>query len=111
MEYKFTTKAYGQEGDFGVEVEPGGIEVLREIGWWGWTPQEAQMIIDKSKALEEDDEFIYQVEGSDLLIRIFTDEVYFFDYRTEQETEDLLWTFDQFIDFMEQFKKFIEENS
>jgi hypothetical protein len=114
MKYKFTTNPYEQKGVndfFGVEILDKSIEVLREIAWEGWTSQEVQMIIDNSKALQGDEKFEYQVVGSDLIIVVYPDYVYFFDYHTEQEEEDFKWSFTEFIDFMEKFKKFIEENS
>lgn len=99
--------------DFGVDYDSLSIneKSLFQIAWWGWTPQEIQMIIDKSKRLQGKEMFYYQVVGSDLSIHIYADEVYFFDWHTEQETEDFKWSFNEFIDFMEQFKKFVLENS
>jgi hypothetical protein len=112
--YKFTTNPYGQKGvnDFyGVEILDNSIEALREISWHGWTPQKIQMIIDKSKALTGDKKYEYQVEGSDFIMSIYTDEVYFFDTHHDGQEADFIWSFSEFIDFMEKFKKFVEENS
>jgi hypothetical protein len=113
MKYKFTTSPYGQKDSimFGVEILDKSIESLREISWDGWTPQEIQMIIDKSKKLQGEEMFYYQVVGSDLSIHIYHDEVYFFDHHTKQKEEDFKWSFNEFIDFMEKFKEFIKENS
>ncbi|THD32872.1 hypothetical protein [uncultured Flavobacterium sp.] len=97
--------------EFGVKVFDKNIEALEQIEWHGWTPSEVQMIIDKSKALRGNQVYNYQVSGSDLSIHIYPEEVYFFDWRTEREEEDFKWSFNEFIDFMEQFKKFIKENS
>lgn len=114
MKYKFTTNPYGQKGInnfFGVEILDISIEALREIAWQGWTPKEIQMIIDESKKATEENRYEYQVEGSDLIIVVYPNEVYFFDYHTENEEEDFKWSFSEFIDFMEKFKKFVAENS
>ncbi len=97
--------------EFGVEALDSNIEALEQIEWHGWTPAEIQMIIDKSKALHGDKNFQYQVPGSDFIMSIYTGEVYFFDTHHDGEEADFIWTFNEFIDFMEQFKKFVKENS
>jgi len=113
MKYKFTTTPYKQKNIkmYGVDILDNSIESLRQISWQGWTSEEIQKIIDKSKSLRGDQDYKYQVPGSDLLINIYPDEVYFFDYRTEQEEEDFSWTFEEFINFMEKFKEFVKDNS
>lgn len=97
--------------EFGIEAIDKTIEALEQIEWHGWTPSEIQMIIDESKKATENNRYEYQVAGSDLIIVVYPDEVYFFDYHTEKEEEDFKWPFNEFIDFMEKFKKFVEENS
>jgi len=117
MEYKFTTNPYGQKNMpgkmFGIDVASLSQEdwALNGIGWDEWTPSEIQMIIDKSKELQGEKMYGYQVAGSDLMIYIYTDEVHFFDAYSEKEKADIIWSFDKFIDFMEQFKVFVKENS
>lgn len=110
MKYKFTNNAYDIPRMLGVEILDKSIETLREIAWRGWTANEVQMIIDKSKALQKGSKFEYQVEGSDFMMSIYPDEVYFYSAYSNQETADFIWTFNEFIDFMENFKKIIEEN-
>lgn len=113
MKYKFTTNPYEQKNVndfFGVEILDNSIEALREIAWHGWTPEEVQMIIDKSNTLTGNERYKYQVPGSDFLIWVYSTEVYFFDMHNDQEEEDFKWTFDEFITFMTDFKKFIEDN-
>jgi hypothetical protein len=113
MKYEFTTKAYGQEGMYGVKYESLNDETkaLFQIAWWGWTTLEIQVILDKAKSLSEGEEYDYQVSGSDLLISIDKESVYFFDANTKsQEEEDFKWDFAEFISFMEEFKIFIEAN-
>ena len=83
---------------------------LFQIAWHGWTPEEIQMIIDKSKALKDSERYSYQVPGSDFIMSIYTDEVYFFDTHHDGEEADFIWTFYEFIDFMELFKEFVKEN-
>lgn len=117
MKYRFSTNPYGQKDIlikvFGVDLDSLTPETwaLNGIAWDDWTPQEIQMIIDKSKALQGNQEYEYQVVGSDLLIIIDKNEAHFFDAYSEQEEADIIWSFDKFIDFMEQFKKFVEDNS
>lgn len=84
---------------------------LFQIAWWGWTPTEIQIIIDKSSALQGTQIFKYQVEGSDLIIIIDKDDVSFYDWHSKQEEPDIVWPIPTFIDFMKQFKKFVEKNS
>lgn len=97
--------------DIGVEVLDDSIAALENIEWWGWTEEEAQMIIDESKKIKEKEIYEYTVQGSELTISVDKDYVYFFDWKTPQEEEDFSWTFDTFIKFMEEFKIFIRENS
>lgn len=117
MEYKFTTNPYGQKNMpgkmFGIDVASLSQEnwALNGIGWDEWTPNEIQMIIDKSKALQGNQMYSYQVPGSDLVVYIYVDEVHFFDSYSEKEEADLIWSFAKFIDFMEQFKEFVAKNS
>lgn len=116
MKYKFTKNSYSADSieplyEFGVEVSDDSIAALERIEWWGWTVEEAQKIIDKAKSLKGEEFFDYIVEGSELRICIDTEGVLFFDWRTSQPDGDFSWTFDEFIEFMEQFKEFIAENS
>ncbi len=83
---------------------------LFQIAWQGWTVEEVQMIIDKSKSLTGNDIYDYIVPGTELTISIDKECVYFFDWRTAQEEEDFNWTFNEFINFMEAFKDFISKN-
>jgi hypothetical protein len=98
--------------DYGVDYDSLDEEhkALFQIAWHGWTPSEVQMIIDKSNALAGDEKFKYQVVGTDLMIYIFTDKVFFCDLHNDTEEPDFKWTFDEFITFMKDFKRFIEDN-
>ncbi|MCS3867710.1 hypothetical protein J3D55_000626 [Chryseobacterium ginsenosidimutans] len=97
--------------DFGVDYESLDEmhKVLFEIAWHGWTSNEVQLIINNSSALTGDAKYRYQVEGSDLMIYIHKDRVYFFDKTNDGEEADLIWTFDEFIGFMKSFKKFLAD--
>jgi hypothetical protein len=114
MKYKFRKQSYSGDQplyQYGVEVLDNSIRALEQIEWWGWTSDEVQMIIDKSMALKDNEEFEYQVEGSDFIMSIDKDEVYFYDLHNPQKEEDFKWPLSEFITFMKEFKKFIEENS
>ncbi|WP_336690298.1 MULTISPECIES: hypothetical protein [unclassified Chryseobacterium] len=99
--------------DFGVDYESldEKHKVLFEIAWHGWTNKEVQLIIDNSKALTGDEKYTYQVEGSDLMMYVYKNNVYFFDKRNDGEEADLILTFNEFIEFMKNFKKFLLENN
>ncbi|MCP1997087.1 hypothetical protein [Flavobacterium sp. HSC-61S13] len=116
MDYKFSLDPYGQKDMtfkfYGIEIDSLTDETwaLNGINWWGWTVEEIQKIIDKSMSLVDNQNYEYQVEGSDLILYIKRERVCFYDMRSEQEEADLIWSFEQFIDFMEQFKAFVAEN-
>ena len=118
MEYKFKIKNKGTENEpaYEIGVDLDSIEkdeefALSNLDWHEWTPQEIQMIIDKTEALAGDENYEYQVPGSDFIMSIYTDEVYFFAWQTRQEEADFIWSTEKFINFMKAFKKFVEENS
>lgn len=99
--------------EYGVERESLSEEIksLYHIIWHGWTQEEIQMIIDKIYSLSEGEIYEYQVVGSDLFIQVDYNYASFFDWRTSSETEDFSWTKEEFLVFLKDFKKFIEENS
>ena len=53
--------------EYGIERESldDKIKSLYHITWNGWTPEEIQMIIDKTSELSDNDYYEYQVVGSD----------------------------------------------
>lgn len=122
MEYKFKkydinsskTPDDKKEFDFGVDYYflTQSEKSLHNIGSHLWTPQKIQELIDKSNALQGDNEFQYQVEGGHLgIIVTKTDGVAFFDLTNrDKEEEDFIWPFEKFIVFLKDFKKFVEEN-
>jgi hypothetical protein len=109
---EFTNKAFNIEGMIGVKIEllDQNIISLAQICSNNWTVEEAQLIIDESKKLNDKEIYDYVVPGTELTISVDKDFVYFFDWRTPQEEEDFSWTFNQFIEFMEDFKDFISKN-
>ena len=112
--YKFTTKPYGQEGFWGVEYDSleENEKALFQISSHTWSIEEADQLINDSLTLENEQEIQYQVDHGHLGIIISKSEgVAFFDLTNrEKEEEDFTWTFEQFITFMQDFKKFIGEN-
>ncbi len=117
MKYKFSLNLYKQKDMhdkfYGLDLHALARDewALNGMCWDGWTPEEIQKIIDKSIDLVGNEEYRYQVVGSDLFIIVDKVEVHFFDAYSEQEEADLIWSFEKFIDFMEQFKIFVAENS
>ncbi|WP_148638445.1 hypothetical protein [Olleya sp. ITB9] len=111
MKYKFSTKPFGWSGDFGVDYEslPDIEKKLSEIGSNHWTPKNIQEIIDESNKLEDEEDYTYQVEGSDFFIAVKKAEVLM--WARGSETPDITWSFQKFISFMKEFKKFVELNS
>ena len=89
--YKFTTSAHDIEGFFGVDYRNLDEQeiALTEIGWDGWTASELQLIIDKCKLLSGDEEFDYEVEGSDFYIIIKKSEVLM--WARASSLPDLVW--------------------
>jgi len=114
MKYEFTNQAHGQEGMFGLKYETldSKIIALFQIASWYWTPEEIQSLIDQSKALQGNERVEYSVEGGYLLIIVTRENAFFYDLvNSTNEYEDFKWTFEEFIKFLEDFKKFVAENS
>ena len=109
--YEFTIKPYGQEGPFGVKYESLKDEDkgLFEINSFHWTKEEVQNIISESKSLDDFGEYEYEVEDTGYFMLIKKQEVLM--WARDSEEPDIIWTFEKFINFMEQFKDFIEKNS
>lgn len=83
-------------------------EALIHLGSHLWTPENIQEIIDKSNSLEGEEDYTYQVEGSDFFIAVKRSEVLM--WARDNTEPDITWPFDKFIEFMEAFKKFVSEN-
>jgi hypothetical protein len=114
MEYKFDKKKISNSTFFLIECKE--KDILENLGISNWTPKEAQLIIDKVEAnrtlSKTEDPYVWGNED----VTVFANEigVLLIDkmaIRAKQEAEPLELTHDEFIDFMKDFKKFIEENS
>lgn len=117
MSYKFKKISYSADGidplwQYGVKDLDKSIEALEQIESWAWTPEEIQSLIDQSKALQGNERVEYSVEGGYLLIIVTKENAFFYDLvNSTNEYEDFKWTFEEFIKFLEDFKKFVAENS
>ena len=118
MNYKFKKKNFGADNDpnpsyeFGVDLDSITEDkefALDSLDWWGWTPEIIQKIIDKSNKLTGNNDYTYQVEGSDFFIAVKKSEVLM--WARESRKPDITWSFNKFITFMQEFKKFVEKNS
>ena len=89
MKYKFTNKCYGWKEHFGVDYEslPEEEKALDDISWQGWTSKEVQKIINNSNKLRINEEYDYQVEGSDFYIIVTKEQVNM--WRKDSSTPDI----------------------
>jgi hypothetical protein len=98
---------YGVDYDFLDERE----KTLFEINSHEWTSKKVDDLINECNSLQHDDYIQYQVEGGHLGIMIDKESVAFFNLRErKQEEEDFEWKYSEFIDFLQEFKKFLQEN-
>ncbi|MFC6097345.1 hypothetical protein ACFPVY_11885 [Flavobacterium qiangtangense] len=118
MKYIFYKEVIETTGTviLGVMPEEERINVLFRFSDSGWTTQKIQEIIDKvesNRSLEKtknpyvwgnEDVTVFANELGVLLVDKLA-------MRAKQEVEPLELTHDEFITFMKDFKKFIEENS
>ncbi len=115
MNYKFTTKPFGQEGLYGVKFESleDSEKALFQINSFFWNDtKNIDDLIDSINSATDEDILDYQVEGGHLGIMADNTEVAFFNLLDrEKEEEDFSWTKDKFITFLQDFKTFVEENS
>lgn len=116
MTYKFRKTSYSASHieplwQFGVETSDHTISALEQIESWCWTSEEVQNIIDEINAITADDDFKYSVEGGHLLIMADIEETHLFNLLNESQTgADIVWTTPRFIQFLNEFKAFLEEN-
>lgn len=90
---------------------------INNFGSWNWTPQKIQSLIDgveQSKNKDSDESFDWQNE--DVFFRSNKYGVFFVDLMKQRAGEkskkqDLDLNHDEFIKFLQDFKKFVEENS
>jgi hypothetical protein len=118
MEYKF--KIHNTETQskwFYVEMKESEFYVMNHFSDARWTSEKLQLIltgIENSKETDPEDSFNWSSE--DLFLKSNKYGVFFFDLMAERagkgsSKQDLVLKHDDFIPFMEDFKKFIEENS
>jgi hypothetical protein len=112
MQYIFTNQVFGQDGCFGVEFDsiPYNEKGLFEINSFFWTPTLVQELIDSIKVLNDEENLQHDVEGGHLTIITDDKEAHFFSHFSGGGTADFIWPTAQLLDFLEQFKRFIEEN-
>ncbi|WP_299766886.1 hypothetical protein [uncultured Dokdonia sp.] len=112
MEYKFTTKVFGQEEIYGIEFDSlsGEEQALFEINSHAWNSNKIQDILGEIQALKGEENYDYQVEDGNLGISIYTDEVYFFNLTNRKEEEEFIWTTEKFVFFLKEFQQFLKDN-
>ncbi|SMC46864.1 hypothetical protein [Moheibacter sediminis] len=114
MKYSFNKYDWDGTTVLGIEIE----NTIRNMGGWDWTATKAQEIIDGVKSTIDTD-VEYQWANEDVfLVSHPTEGVIFWDLMKTRgqgsgvrTTQDLVLPYEEFIAFMEDFKKFIEENS
>lgn len=113
MNYKFYTKKIDTTGSiyYMVNVEK-NFSVLEHLNFSKFNKNDIETIIDGVKPTKDsDEEYKYQTEGDSLLIYSNGFGVQFFDLQHQNKEADLVLPHDTFIKFLEDFKKFVAENS
>ncbi len=116
MEYKFQKKHVSNSTFHLIECKE--KHLLENFSIYNWTPALAQAIIDgvegsKTKSFAES----YSWGNEDIILKSMEHGVFLWDMmarradKNHKEEQDLQLTHQEFIDFMKDFKKFIEENS
>lgn len=113
MKYKFSTKVFGQEGIYGIEYDslPNNEKALFEINSHIWTSEEIQDLLNRISSLTGDKYIQYQVEDGHLGIMIDKEGTAFFNLMNRtQEKEDFEWPTEKFVQFLKEFKDFLQKN-
>jgi len=113
MKYNFYVKKIDttQSIYFMVNTEPEQSS-LEYLFFSIYNKNQIQTIIDGVLSTKDTDkEYKYQTEGDDLYIYSNDYGVQFFDLNTQQKDADLILPHDTFIDFLKDFKEFVEANS
>jgi len=113
MKYKFSTKVFGQEGIYGIEYDSleKNEKALFEINSYIWTSEEVQDMLDEIKSITIGNDFEYSVEGGHLLIVADKEETHLFNLLNKsQKKADIIWTTEKFIQFLKEFKDFLQKN-
>ncbi|MFY1045226.1 hypothetical protein [Chryseobacterium sp. GP-SGM7] len=117
MKYNFKTFQISKSKYFNIEIQEEKYYVLNNFRDSSWTPQKIQSLTDgveQSKDKEPDESFDWQNE--DVFFRSNKYGVFFVDLMKQRAGEkskkqDLDLEHNVFIKFLQDFKKFVEENS
>jgi hypothetical protein len=114
MEYKFETYDWAGTKMYGIITEN---YPLTNLSSWDWTSEKIQEIIDGVKSTDSTQEE-YRWANEDIMLISNKHAVFFIDLLSTRgggnkikEKQDLDLTHDEFIKFMEDFKKFIEKEN
>ncbi|WP_289043804.1 hypothetical protein [uncultured Olleya sp.] len=116
MEYKFTIKSNLDDTVYIIDAEE-KFDVLSRFSDAYWTTYKVQEIIDGvDKRRTNSFNNAYKWANEDIYVLSFEHGVFFTDLLAERagqksEKQDLDITHDEFINFLKDFKKFIEQNS
>lgn len=117
MKYKFLIEKVSQSKYFSINIITPEHYVLNNFRDTGWTTLIVQSIIDsvdKSKNNDPENSFVWGNE--DIYMRSNKYGVFFIDLMARRagrklDRQDLVLDHHEFIDFMKDFKKFVEQNS
>jgi hypothetical protein len=116
MQYEFEKYFWVDYKMLGVTTKDEKYKILERLDDSDWTPQKVQKIIDGIQR-SKDTGIRYEWASEDIHLVALEDGVYFFDLiarRANKEHptgQDLDLEHDEFIDFMKDFKEFIEDNT
>ena len=113
MKYKFEKIDWDNTTIYSVKSEN---EILDHFGSWNWTPEKIQEIIDgveKSRNAKPENEYIWSNE--DVYFKSLKYGVFFVDLLAKRAGEKfkkqaLDLQHDEFLTFLKDFKKFVEQN-
>jgi hypothetical protein len=113
MKYSFEKKLISQSKVYLIESED--TPLLGNFGLFNWTPEKAQEIIDGVENAKTDG-IRYEWANEDVHLLALKDRIFFYDLLamrggSTKSEQDLDMGHAEFITFMKDFKKFIEENS
>lgn len=112
MKYSFFIQKISKSIIYSIDIESSEHNVLENLTNVYWTPAKVQELIDGIKpTADSDEEYKYQTEGDSLLIYSNGFGVQFFDLQHQGKEADLILPHDTFIQFLEDFKKFVEQNN
>ena len=117
MKYNFLIEKVSLSKYFSIEIITPEHYVLNNFRDTGWTPQKVQSIIDGvHKSENNDPEKSFDWGNEDVYMRSNKYGVFFIDLMAQRagrklDKQDLVLDHPEFIDFMKDFKKFVEQNS